>query len=624
MPSQQIESEIPQLHVLVNGAQLPQKAYSAILEAVIESSLHLPDACTIRIHDHHFEWLDSGHWKEGNEIKIEVGQGTKPLEKVFEGEVTTIEVDMAAMGVVTLTVRCMDKAHRLHRGRKRQTWQQITDSQIVQEIAGKNGMTVQADSTTNRYEWVIQNNQTDWEFLQFLAQRNGYRVYLEERTRLCFKKMDVAPATSIPLEWGHDLRSFRVRVNNSNQVGKVTVRSWDPKTKQAIVASATQANGGAKIGQRSEGGNVARAAFGDAEMVVVDRPVRTQGEAQQMAQSVCDDIGSSFIEADGLCYNKPELGAGDKVEIKNIGQRFNGTYVVTAVTHTISAAEGLSTQFTISGKEPSTLMSVLGGGGGGGGGAKTPSKGSPNSGSIVIGIVTNNKDPMNMGRVKVKIPALADNLETDWFRIASPMGGAGRGFFYLPEVNDEVLIAFENGDVHQGYIIGNLWNGKDAPPGNAASIVQSDGKVRHRRIKSRSGQLLDFDEDGRIVMQGNSGQRLVLNDKDKCAALRTDDGLEFRADQDTGQIAIFTPSGEVIGLDDKKRKITLTDQMGNFIELDGMAGAISVSAVTTLNIKSTGPINVSGAMVNINSGPVSASKTSYSTSKDKTKPMENA
>ena len=85
-----IRSTIPQLFAKVNGSPLPQDAFDAILEGVVECSLHLPDACTIRVHDNDFKWLDSDHWKEGNEIRVEAGQGRDPLIKVFEGEITAV------------------------------------------------------------------------------------------------------------------------------------------------------------------------------------------------------------------------------------------------------------------------------------------------------------------------------------------------------------------------------------------------------------------------------------------------------------------------------------------------------------------------------------------------------
>lgn len=357
-----IRSTIPQMKVKVDGRDLPEDAARAILEGVIESSLHLPDACSIRIHDHEFKWLDSDLWKEGNQIEVTGGQGRDALHTIFQGEVTTIELDLAGMGVATMTVRCMDKAHRLHRGKRREAYVNVTDSDIAGKIAMRNGLQSMVRATTTRHEWVLQSNQTDWEFLQMLANRNGYRVYLEGRDKLCFVPVEDTRPDTVELEWGKDLRSFRIRVNSSNQVSKVIVRSWDPIQKRSIVGQANTARGGAEISMRGSGANTGRQAFGDAEMVVVDHPLYSQGQADAVAQSLCDEIGASFIEADGLCFNHPELSPGDTVQLKNVGKRFNGKYIVTSVTHTFSAAEGFATQFVISGKKPATLLSILGGG----------------------------------------------------------------------------------------------------------------------------------------------------------------------------------------------------------------------------------------------------------------------
>ncbi len=362
LPETIIRSTIPQMKVRVNGQDLPQDAANAILEGVIESTLHLPDACSIRIHDHEFKWLDSDLWKEGNSVMITAGQGRDPLRTIFEGEITTIELDLAGMGVATMTVRCMDKAHRLHRGKRRETYANVKDSDIVSKIAQRNGLQADIDATPTVHEWVFQSNQTDWEFLQMLANRNGSRVYLEGADKLCFKIMRDADASAVELEWGQDLRSFRIRVSSSNQVNKVIVRSWDPIKKRAIIGQATTARGAAEISQRGSGAAAARQAFGDAEMVVVDHPVHNEAQARSIAQSLCDEIGTSFVEADGLCYNHPGLSPGDTVELKNIGKRFNGKYIVTSTTHTFSAAEGFATQFVISGKNPATLLSILRGG----------------------------------------------------------------------------------------------------------------------------------------------------------------------------------------------------------------------------------------------------------------------
>jgi uncharacterized protein involved in type VI secretion and phage assembly len=116
---------------------------------------------------------------------------------------------------------------------------------------------------------------------------------------------------------------------------------------------------------------------------------------------------------------------------------------------------------------------------------------------VVIGVVTNNQDPDGLGRVKVKFPWLSDQDESQWARIAAPMAGKERGLYFLPEVDDEALVAFEHGDVRFPFVIGALWNGVDKPP-----VDNGDGKNNLRVIKSRSGHTIKLnDEDGKETIE---------------------------------------------------------------------------------------------------------------------------
>ena len=116
---------------------------------------------------------------------------------------------------------------------------------------------------------------------------------------------------------------------------------------------------------------------------------------------------------------------------------------------------------------------------------------------VAVGVVTNNQDPDGLGRVKVRFPWLSDADESQWARIAAPMAGKDRGVYFLPEVDDEVLVAFEHGDPRFPCVIGALWNGKDAPP-----ATNSDGKNNVRVIKSRSGHIIRLnDEDGKEMIE---------------------------------------------------------------------------------------------------------------------------
>ena len=169
---------------------------------------------------------------------------------------------------------------------------------------------------------------------------------------------------------------------------------------------------------------------------------------------------------------------------------------------------------------------------------------------VAIGIVTNNKDEEGkLGRVKVKFPWLSDDNETDWVRVSTLMAGPGIGSFFLPNLGDEVLVAFEQGNLDSPYVIGALWNGKAKPP-----ETNSDGKNNIRKIKSRSGH------------------ELIFNDEEK-----------------KEKIEIHTKAGHKIILDDAngKEKVEINDKSGkNSIIIDSAENSLDISSQKKLNIKS--------------------------------------
>jgi uncharacterized protein involved in type VI secretion and phage assembly len=193
---------------------------------------------------------------------------------------------------------------------------------------------------------------------------------------------------------------------------------------------------------------------------------------------------------------------------------------------------------------------------------------------VVTALVTNNDDPDGLGRVKVNYPWLSNSDEGYWARIAAPMAGAGRGIYFLPEVNDELLVAFEQGDLRFPYVLGALWNGKDAPPEK-----NEDGKNNIRVIKSRSGhvvRLTDKDGEEKIEIIDKSQKNKLVFDTAKNA-------ITITAEKDITLLA----SGGTIRLEAQKVEIKSSADTG-------------IEAGAGMNVKSTGTMNIKGGMVNIN------------------------
>ncbi|OJF14216.1 hypothetical protein BG844_11105 [Couchioplanes caeruleus subsp. caeruleus] len=192
---------------------------------------------------------------------------------------------------------------------------------------------------------------------------------------------------------------------------------------------------------------------------------------------------------------------------------------------------------------------------------------------VAVGVVTDNKDPENLARVRVRLPWHAGSDTSYWARPAMPMAGPGRGTYFLPEVGDEVLVAAENGDPSHLYVLGMVWNGKQLPPER-----NSDGKNDIRVIKSRLGHTIRFNDDEaapQIEVRLASGKRVAL-DKDG--------------------ITIDDANNNVVKLSSTSGAIDITAAK----QISVKAPTISLEASASMTVKSSGTLTLSGAIVRIN------------------------
>lgn len=181
---------------------------------------------------------------------------------------------------------------------------------------------------------------------------------------------------------------------------------------------------------------------------------------------------------------------------------------------------------------------------------------------VVTGIVT----AVGAGKVKLKFPWLhesdGEERESNWARVAVAMAGNDRGTFLMPEVGDEVLVAFEKGSFDNPYVIGFLWNGQDPPP---------ETDTQKRVIKTKSGHTVTFNDNPgseEIVIESQGGQKVELKD---------------------------TPTGS----------ITVETQMGNKIEFSDIGGSITLTALKDITLNAPLSITLSSASISLNAPMVS-------------------
>jgi uncharacterized protein involved in type VI secretion and phage assembly len=191
---------------------------------------------------------------------------------------------------------------------------------------------------------------------------------------------------------------------------------------------------------------------------------------------------------------------------------------------------------------------------------------------VAIGIVRDNKDSSGMGRVKVSFPWHSQPQQSYWARVATPMAGKNRGIYFIPEVNDEVLVAFERGDVRFPYVVGSLWNGPDPAPQN-----NGDGKNDVRVIHSRSDHKITINDGSQPLVQVElaDGKRLTLDQN----------GIELD-DNQGNTVTIQSSAGSI------------TVQAATSLSLK--APQITIEASGTMTVKSGGTLTVQGSLVQIN------------------------
>ncbi len=536
-----------------------------LLSVTIESSLHLPDTATLVLNDPNLKWVDHAKVMPGKALKIQAESGAGPAT-IFEGELVELEPHYEPEGV-KLTIRAFDKLHRLTRGRFVKSYVDVKDSDIMKKIIEGAGLQEKVQETTVIHKHVLQANQSNFEFLRDRAAALGYFMYAEGDKIHCEPPSTAGAA--VELQWHQNLSDFRPRLSTVGMVSEVNVRGWDPKTKKVVTAMQNKGEGAPKIGVQQSGIDIARAAHNINATYLVNNPLpRDAAAATVLAKAVADRLIGHFVEADGTCGGDPKLLAGQKVKISRVGTRFSGEYFVTSATHIYQQKLGYVTHFSVTGQNPSSLLSSL---------YRREYRAEP---SICVAIVTDNQDPENMNRVKVKYPAYSDNDSSYWARIATPSAGKERGFQFLPEVEDEVLIAFEQGDINQPYVIGSLWNGKDAPPQPA-----SDAKDK-RMIRSRSGHVIILDDT-------DGSEKIIIKDKTGSNTVQIDSSSNEMKISMEGETKIIAKGKISLESD---QEVTIKGQMG--VKIEGMQVDIKGSA--GLKMDGGAMAELKGGLVKIN------------------------
>lgn len=637
------------LVVEFGGTPLPAKFVNTLVEGYVDDSRTLPDLFLLRFRDPDRVLLEQAGLKIGSEARLlaRAGGDTAP-KPLLDGVVTALEVELDETGTFTV-VRGLDESHRLFRGRRVASYQNMTLADICGQVARRAGLKPgNVDIAGPVLEHIAQPNVTDWEFVRGLAEEAGAQAYVRDGQLHITRPAEAsgAPDTSaradrdpLVLELGSNLLRCRAGVSAAEQVSEVEVRGWDVQAKQPLVGRAPAG----KSSTLELGVTAAEVAapFGEARFVVTDAAYGAQAQVDQAAKALAERIAGSFAELEAVIRGNPEVRAGSAVALNAVGAPFEGRYTVTSSRHVFDAVRGYETWITVSGQQERSLFGLTGGapgGGGGGGGSRCA--------GLVSGTVTDTQDPEGSGRVKVRFPWLSDEYASDWARTAQS-GGTGGGEAFIPEVGDEVLVGFEHGHLDRPYVLAGLYNGKDRPggAGSGASgsgapagdsgtpaggggggggggelVDPTSGAVNRRTFASKSGNQLELLDaangpqgvrlrtgDGKLTIDlDRKGTAIVINsdgsvtiEAKERVSITAAKGVALDAGRGVLQLAgdsVTLTSRSGVSVDGGNGKVALST--GGAVEVRG--GQVSVDGTQRTDIKSGASVSVNAPIIKLN------------------------
>jgi phage protein D len=470
--------------IRVNGSPVPAADHHALVELHVSHAIGVPSELTLRFADDEFELLDGNRYVVGATIEVRFPTTPSTLVSVFEGEILSVGVDQQAerhYQGCELTVTALDKSHRLGRETKVRTFQRLKYSQIVATIAAEVGLRSSVEDTGVTFDYLIQTT-TNYAFLEEIAFRTGFEWRIDG-DQLIFGPR--AATTPIRVTYGEDLRRIRARFSAASEAATVTVRSWDPSSKRPITANQTMSaarESGATGGDSSlvTSGRQKSRAFGK-PLGASSLVATSSDEAQQLAEALGARVATADLEVRGECLGRPLIKPGSTVRIDKAGTKLSGTYYVTSVDHHFGRDGDMVTTFATGPRDSSSIVELLGG--------AQERVGPFGRLGLTIGIVTNNKDPDGLGRVRVKFPALSESEESWWARVVTPGGGSQAGLIFIPQIDDEVLVGFEHGDLRRPFVLGGLWGPSAHPPLHHDAFL-AQNKVVEWGLKTLNGSTL--------------------------------------------------------------------------------------------------------------------------------------
>jgi Rhs element Vgr protein len=497
---------------------------------------------------------DGALFKPGAAINIRAGYANDDT-LIFSGIVVRHGYKITGNNYSRLVIECRDAVCKMTLGRKSANFVNQTDSAIIEGLISEAGLSAEVDSTAITHKELVQYYCSDWDFMLARADFLGLLV------NVAAGKVSVkAPAADdeavLTLKWGDNLMELHADIDARSQWTAVQAQGWDP-AQQALVQGASAS--APTLNQQGDLDSAALAGVASPDTVLLQSSASSDSAVlDSWAKSVQLKAGLARVRGRLRFQGSAVALPGTLIALEGVGTRFNGNVFVSAVQHDIADGNWITeAEFGLDPRWHVERPDVV---------APLASGQLPGVSGLQIGVVMKlDDDPAGESRIQVKLPSLASKHEGIWARLLQLHASNSFGTFFLPEINDEVLVGYLNDDPSCPVVLGSLYSSKQISPYALAAANNT------KAIVTRCKHTIEFNDEDKIITVTTPGKnKLVLDDKDKSILLSDQNGNSVKLDE--SGIALNSP-----------KDITLQAK-----------GGISLEAVKAISITSKADVNVNG------------------------------
>ncbi|MEM8612818.1 MAG: type VI secretion system tip protein VgrG [Cyanobacteria bacterium P01_H01_bin.105] len=569
-------TDVVNLILQVDGNELPRTLTIMAVEVVRQVN-RIPYA-RLRIGDgepatEDFPQSSGDYFVPGNELTILAGyQGD--TEPIFVGIVLSQRVMVRSSGS-WLEVICRDPAFKMTQTRHNRYFEEVTDSDIAEELIAEYGLSAEVAITEVTHSQLLQYQATDWDFLLERLEANGQVVIVTDGTiASVMPALDGEPDAVI--RYGATLLELDAQFDARSQSGTIRAMAWDPAAQELQEAEATDPSWAGN-------GNLSADDLVSAAEREEDLLWHGGSLAADALQSWADGalLRSRLAASQGRArfQGLPQVQPGRLLDLAGVSDRFNGIVYVTGVRHEFSNNDWTTdAEFGLPRRPHTDKFEVN----------HLPVAGlAPAVSGLQVGIVTQlADDPNGEHRIRVKIPIAGFDEQGVWARVATLDAGAGRGTFFRPEVDDEVVLGFFHSDPAQPVVLGMVHSSANAPP------IEATEDNHQKTYVSRSGITLLFDDDEAVVSLATpGGNTLTLTDADGGIVLEDQNGNTLTMNSDGIEISSAQALSLIAGTDLKGEGINTEFTASAEFKAEGSAAAA---------LTSSGMLTIEGSLVSIN------------------------